>query len=148
MCLPSFIFYNIFHSTWSPLPAPCLLKSTTHSAWIHIMVSCLWSLAQALSSFLSVLGTPFLPLSFKAKPPRCARLCASVTEYLCQTALNQIYSCVSGSFSLKDRGCVLAISVTYTVLSSVFGPELHTNLCPSSLASLLQPTEQRSPSGG
>lgn len=101
------------------------------------MVSCLWPLAGALSSFLNVLGTPFLSLSsFKAKPPRCARLCASVIEYLCQTALNQIYSCVSGSPSLKDRGCVLAISVTHTALSSVFAPELYTNLCPLSLASL------------
>lgn len=104
MCLPSFIFYNIFHSTVSPLPAPCLLKSTTHSAWIHIMVSCLQSLAWALSSFLNVLGTPFLSLSsLKAKPPRCARLCASVIEYLCQTASNPIYSCVSGSLSQKDE---------------------------------------------
>lgn len=89
------------------------------------------------------LGHPLRP-----KPPKSARLCASVIKYLCQAALKQNYSCVSVTPTfLKDRGWVLAISVTHTTFRSVLCPELYTNLCLLLLPLSPQPTEQRSPQG-
>lgn len=81
---------------------------------------------------------PYHPLRLKL--PRCARLCVSVIKYLGQTALNQTYSCVSIT-PVPEEPC------THTARSSVLCPELYTNLCPLSLPSLPQPTEQRNPSG-
>ena len=80
---------------------------------------------------------PYHPLGLKL--PRCARLRVSVIKYLGQTALNQTYSCVSITPVPKEP-------CTHTARSSVLCPELYTNLCPLSLPSLPQPTEQRSPS--
>lgn len=154
-----FSLYNCqcaFSALFSGIPSPlhtlpcqphCLLNSTTPAAWIHIMVSRFWSFVQALPSFLNVLETFFSPSSsFKAQPPRSARLCASVIKYQCQTALNQICSCFSHPCP-KDSGCVLAISVTHTALGSVLCLELYTHPCALALPSSPQQTEQRSPTG-
>lgn len=85
-------------------------------------------MAGALPSFLNVLGIPFLSLSrFKAKPPRCGRLCASVTEF-CAKAPSIQFTCV---FRAASPYRTEAASWSFLLLTLHLAPYLVQNHTPT-----------------
>lgn len=105
MCLLGFIFYStVAHSPLSPMTAsvsPRVKNSPSLNPHYGFLPS---GFCSSSTLFLECPWITLLPL-FVLWGPSLLGLpdCASLVKYLCQTALNQIYSCVSVTSLLKGK---------------------------------------------